>query len=446
MNLFEAFDAFPEVAKPIIIKSDVVRLGIRFGDKAQEAFRGRDDITYKGFHLFTYDREKPVMFGEKIPVVIYLEDGTPDGTAIQVRTNSQSPYQVDVDEGGVFGLSYNGEHMGDVHFDPAPRFYSRTIDGTPMAAHVFAHGDLLFVTANKFCHYFSTDKQCLFCNLVPTAQAQKSGEPAMLLRKNAETTAEVLDVALHEPRFRHIMITGGTFFKPFQGLNELDWYTQFLNTIRKRLRQWPTASFQIQALDDEGWKQIQETGIPSVQPNMEVLHRDLFPIICPGKAETVGYDEWIRRTIRAVDFFGRGNVNPNIVAGVEMAQPFGFKDVDEAVASTVAGYDMLMAHGVLPRMGDFWCIEADSQLAASQVPPLEYYIKLGKDYTATREKYGFVSCAPIFCRWCGIYHSTEYDFEYWHGHGPASRDAELKDPGVSAQKPGNLASSSPLPG
>jgi hypothetical protein len=123
----------------------------------------------------------------------------------------------------------------------------------------------------------------------------------------------------------------------------------------------------------------------------------------------------------------------HIVAGVEMAQPFGFKDVDKAVASTVAGYDMLMAHGVLPRMGDFWCIEADSKLAGSQLPPLEYSIKLGQGYTATREKHGFVSCAPIYCRWCGIYHSTEYDFEYWHGHGPASRDAELKEPGSSAQ-------------
>jgi hypothetical protein len=431
MHLFEAFDTFPEVAKPIIIKSDALRLGMRVSDNARAVFRQRDDITYKGFHLFTYDREQPVMFGERIPVKIYLEDGTPDGTAIQVRTNSHSPYLIDVDEEGCFTLSYQGETLGAVRFDAAPRFYSRTINGTPMAAYVYAHGDLLFVTANKFCHYFSTGNQCLFCNLVPTARAQKGGEPAMLLRKDAGITATVLDVALHEHRFRHIMITGGTFTKPYRGLSEIDWYTQFLTTLRKRIGHWPTASFQIQALDDEGWKRIRDTGIPSVQPNIEVLHRDLFPIICPGKAAAVGYDEWIRRTIRAVEFFGRGNVNPNIVAGVEMAQPWGFKDVDEAVASTVAGYDLLMAHGVLPRMGDFWCIEADSKLAGAQPPPLAYYIKLGKGYTETREKYGFVSCAPIYCRWCGIYHSTEYDFEYWHGHGPASREAELKDPGVS---------------
>ena len=426
MELFQAFDNFPDVARPIIIKSDVVRLGVKFGEKAREIFKENDDILYKGYHLFSYDRDTPVMYGERIPHDFYLEDGTPDGTLIQVRTYSQSPYTID-HNGQDFVLYFDEKPLDPLHFEPRPRFYQRTINGKTMAAYVIGHGDFLFVTANKYCEHFSTDKQCLFCDLTPFARRQKKGEDAMILRKNAEQIAEVLEVALHEHRFRHIFISGGTFLGKYQGLSEIEWYSQFLNTIIKRIKHWYTATFQMGALSDEGWKRIHDTGIPSIQPNIEVWDKRLFEIICPGKAAVVGYDEWIKRTIRAVDFWGPGNVNPNFVSGVEMAKPFGFTDVNEAVDSTLSGYDFLMSNGVLPRQGDFWCIEADSKLAGAEPPPLEYYIKLGKGYLELREKHGFMSCAPFFCRYCGPPHGTEYDFEYWHGNGPSSRKAEIED-------------------
>jgi len=428
MNLFEAFEAFPDVAKPIIIKTDIVRLGVKFGERALQIFKKRDDILFKGYHLFSYDRDIPVMYSERIPYDFYFEDGTPDGTLIQVRSYKQSPYTIDYSD-EKFMLYYEDKPLGSVQFEPPPAFYRRTIDGKPMPAYVIGHGDLLFVTANKYCEYFSKKQQCLFCDLTPFALRQKKGEDAMIARKNAEQVAEVLEVALHEHRFRHIFITGGTFLGKYQGLNEVEWYSQFLNTIIKRIKQWYSATFQIGALTDDGWKRIRDTGIPSIQPNMEVWDKRIFEIVCPGKASAIGYEEWIRRTIRAVDFWGPGNVNPNFVIGVEMAKPFGFTDVDEAVESTLSGYDFLMRNGVLPRQGDIWCIEPDSKLAGAEPPPLEYYIKLGKGYLELREKHGFLTCAPFFCRYCGPPHGTEYDFEYWHGNGPSSRKKELVDIG-----------------
>jgi len=430
MDLFESFDAFPDVAKSIIIKSDVLRIGVEFSQKARGVFNEKLDILYKGYHIFSYDRDTIVMYGEKIPGYFYLEDETPDGTLIQVRTHKYSPYKIDYDyDSEKFKLYNHGELLGTVHFEPPPLYYQRTIQGVPMAAYVIGHGDLLFITANKYCEYFAMDKQCLFCDLVPFAQAQKKGEQAMIARKDAELTAEVLEVALHEHRFRHIFISGGTFDK-YQGLSEVEWYAHFLNTIVKRLKTWYSATFQVEALTDNEWKRLHDTGIPSIQPNIEVWDKRLFEIICPGKAEKIGYDEWIKRTIRAVKFWGPGNVNPNFVIGVEMIKPYGFTNVDEAVKSTLSGFDFLMSNGVLPRQGDFWCIESDSKLAAADPPPLDYYIKIGKGYLELREKYGFIVCAPFYCRYC-CPHGTEYDFEYWHGNGPSSRKLEQEDIGVN---------------
>ncbi len=425
MDLFEAFKAFPDVARPIIIKSDVVRLGLSFSERARQAFSEATDVLYKGYQFFSYDRDILSTYGSKIPVALYLEDGTADGTVIQVRVNRKTPYLVDSDN-GTFMLSWNGEPLGRVHPDKKPLYYERTINGTHMAAIVHCQADFLFVAANKHCDYFSLDKQCQFCDLTPFAQTQKKSGQAMILRKNAGITAEVLRVAFNERRFRHVLISGGTFLSPYQGLPQIDWYCQFLDTLKKKLGSWRIASLQIAALEDEGWKRIHETGIPFIQPNIEVWDKRLFEIICPGKTQMVGRDEWIKRVIRAVDFWGPGNVNPNFVCGVEMAKPFGFKGVDEAVESTASGYDFLMSHGVLPRQGNFWCVEPDSKLSGAEPPPLDYYIKLGERYLELREKHGFMTCSPQGCRFCQ-FHGTEYDFEYWHGNGPCGRKAEKGD-------------------
>jgi hypothetical protein len=43
--------------------------------------------------------------------------------------------------------------------------------------------------------------------------------------------------------------------------------------------------------------------------DLEVLGEDTFNWVCSGKAKWVGYGEWKQRLNRAVDIFGRGNVD-----------------------------------------------------------------------------------------------------------------------------------------
>ncbi|MFC2007959.1 radical SAM protein [Chloroflexota bacterium] len=425
MDLFEAFKAFPEVAKPIIVKSDVIRLGLKFSERARKKFSELNDVTYKGYQFFSYDRDEVSTYGSKLPVCLYLEDGTPDGTVIQVRPHQKAPYMVDLED-GIFTLYWNKESLGTVKYDKKPQYYERSINGIHMPAICHAQCDFLFVAANKHCDLFSIDKPCMFCDITPFSHTQKKSGQDMILRKNAELTGEVLKVALNERRFRHILISGGMFLRSYQRLSQVEWYAQFLETIRKKIGCWRITSLQVAALEDEDWKRLHETGVPFIQPNIEVWDKRLFEIICQGKDAVVGYDEWIKRVIRAVDFWGPGNVNPNFVCGVEMAKPFGFKDVDEAIESTASGYDYLMRNGVLPRQGNFWCVEPDSKLGGAEPPPLEYYIKLGKRYLEIREKNRFMTCSPQGCRFCQ-FHGTEYDFEYWHGNGPTSKKAEKQD-------------------
>lgn len=425
MNLIEAFEAYTDIAKPIVIKSDMVRLGVQFSQAALNEVRKIEGIRWKGYSLFSFDSTEAVVAQQKIPYLVFLDDGTDDGTLVQVRLAAKSPYLVDFVD-NEFVVKWNSEKVAKIaRFGNKGKFTERvTEDGIPYEAYVYTVGDdELFAMLNKHCEFFSTGDQCLFCDLTPHAVEQKKGGEAMVLRKEADRVAEVLDVALHEKQYRHIMTSGGTILSTYQGMTEVEWYCYMLNTIRERILAWYPACLQIGALDDEGWKKLYDTGIPTVQPNIEVWDKRLFDIICPGKSKVVGYDQWIKRTINAVKYWGVGNVNPNFVGGVEMAQPFGFQRWEDAVKSTLSGFDFLMGNGVLPRQGDFWCIEPKSKLAGQSPPPLEYYLELGRGYLELRERHGFKRNYTVSCRHC-LPHGTEFDFEYFHGHTAASQEAE----------------------
>jgi hypothetical protein len=428
MELLEAFQTYPGVERTIIVKSDLLRLGARLSPAALAQARRNPNLRIKEYGIFSYDSApRSAVARDAYPAGIFLRDGTPDGTPVQLRMAENTPYLIDCRDGRL-PIFWNDQEVSEVlEFEEQAGYYNRLFpDGTPYQAYVFSVGrDHLQITANKHCDYFSRDRQCLFCDLTPFAAAQQKGGEKMVLRKQAEKVAEVLYTGFQEKRFRHLLINGGTFLTPYQSKSELAWYTDFLETIRQRLWTWYPTCLQISAQDDEGWKRVRETGISCIEPNIEVWGEKLFSVVCPGKQQAFGFDTWVRRTINAVKYFGRGNVNPSFVAGVEMAQPFGFGDYRAAVKHTLAGHDFLMREGVLPRQGGFWCIESGSKLAGNTPPPLEFYLELGLGYLELRQKHSFDQLFACHCRHC-LNHGTEFDFEYFHGRSPASRRAEVE--------------------
>ncbi|MDP2954171.1 MAG: radical SAM protein, partial [Chloroflexota bacterium] len=70
----------------------------------------------------------------------------------------------------------------------------------------------------------------------------------------------------------------------------------------------------------------------------------------------------------------------------EMAQPWGFKTVDEAIESNRQGFEYLMSHGILPRP-IHWVPEPHSRLRGCEPPPLDYFIRLDALWYETWKKY-----------------------------------------------------------
>ncbi|MDR2178278.1 MAG: hypothetical protein LBP20_09615, partial [Treponema sp.] len=105
--------------------------------------------------------------------------------------------------------------------------------------------------------------------------------------------------------------------------------------------------------------------------DIEVLNERLFGIICPGKTKWIGYREWKKRLVDAVDIFGPNRVNTGIVSGVELARPFGFTGEDEALDAVLAEADELAAQGV-STVNMVWVPRKGAPLGGGRNASLEY--------------------------------------------------------------------------
>lgn len=426
-SIHERYQQFSDIHPNIVLKADILRQGLSITEAARNQLQQMDDLHCKGYFLFSYDMDELMTIEQKVPWTVCLEDGCP----IQVRTSRTSPYSLDFTADGFVLREGNEIVASNIYFDTKLKWEDMKLeDGTPVAAIVQGVGEqLIFLTLNKYCEFWKTGEQCLFCDLVSTLKAQRSKGETVVARKDPKVVAEVVKMCFHsDRRCRIIYITGGTILTKYRGETELDFYCHRLEAIRDAMQGcWYSGCLQIGAYDDAGWKRLRETGIPSVQPNIEVWDKRLFHWLCPGKDRLTGYDEWIKRTIRAVEFWGRGAVNPNFVIGVEMAKPYGFENISNAVKSTASGWDFLMSHDVLPRYA-IWIVEPGSKLAGQPLPPLEYFIEVERAYAELRWKHNFdppsilpQKCQILCCLW---------DWEYYHGTGPLSKRYQQARQGV----------------
>ncbi len=422
--IYDYYKQFPDVHPNIILKAELNRLGQKFTKEAIGAFQQRDDILWKGYHFFSYDMQQPVFYGNKLPLIIHFDDGIP----VYERTNEKSPYSIDYQDGR-FVITEQGEIICDkVFFPQQPKYYSMKLeDGTPLPAIInAASSNTLFCTFNKYCEMWNTGDECLFCDINWQFKGQRKSVEEVVARKDPKVITEALKIIRATDDWAWlILISGGTIFGRYRGETEIEFYVRRLDAIREGLGGiWLPACCQIATHNDEDWKRLHDTGVPSVQPNIEAWGKEMFEWLCPGKAKFCGgFDGWVKQTIRAVDFWGVGKVNPNFVIGIEMAKPYGFKDVNSAVNNLREGWDFLMRNGVVPRYA-YWTIEPKSflgQVAGQEYPPLEYYIEVEKAYFELRQKYGYEVPFPGASNRITYSLACMHDFEFYHGDGPLSK-------------------------
>ncbi|MDR0881674.1 MAG: radical SAM protein [Candidatus Adiutrix sp.] len=373
--------AFPRF---IALKIDVQRRGVHY---TPEALRHIDGSVYQliGDNVFFAALGARDQTTRQVPEALILRDGTTvltDPTPLE-----QNPYLVDYRDGH-FALVDGGREVEEVDFWEKPDYYGQlTSQGTPMDSIVFARPQRLNITPTAYCHFWKDDQGCKYCDLVPHIQKDGVIKKKLSPKDAYESVREALK---QKGRFTTICMTMGSDVKgkiPFDA--ELDYYIDILQAIGENFpgrKKFPcqiiTTAFdagQLQRLYDQ-------TGVSSWTSDLEVLNEELFKWICPGKEKWVGYREWKKRLVDAVDIFGRGQVNSGIVGGVELARPHGFATEEEALKRTLAEAETLISQGVAV-VYIVWVPRPLSYFKDQQNASLDYYIRLAAGLRDLTDKY-----------------------------------------------------------
>jgi hypothetical protein len=387
-------ERYPSVPAEAVLKEDLLRTGIAFDDSAlSDNLDG--EVKPKSYFIFSFDQKPLAELGEaatrRPPEEVALNGG-PYGlrrTIVSVRVNPASPYRVVGSR-----LTLEGREVADVELPPMPPYYRHALANgkTVMeTAPTIQWGYLIYLTVLRLCQYFGAKEECRFCDINHNWRSHKrAGRPYTGIKAVEDVLEALVIIDEHDDGASHAYtLTGGSVTSTVDGLAEADFYGRYAQAIEERFPGRWIGKVVAQALPRADVQRYKDYGISIYHPNYEVWDARLFSIICPGKERYVGRSEWHRRILDAAEVFGPRYVIPNFVAGVELARPFGFTTVEEAIASTVEGLDFFMSRGITPRFTT-WCPEPATPLGRDnpEGAPLEYHVRLLEAYRETLERHG----------------------------------------------------------
>lgn len=393
-RLEELRTRFPGIHPSIVLKADALREGVRktpvLGEIAKWAMHDPHWL-FDWHHDDLYTKEEGNEMGAFVPELFQLEDDT----TIKLILDQTSPYDIRESNGG-FGLFRDDKEVAPVFFPRKPKWYSlKTSDGVLMSSVAALKGvDTFACCVLNYCEYFSNNEQCRYCNMNYNIEHQIELGVDKKIGKIARQVGEAAAAAFKEGNVRHVTITGGALRNRTK---ECSLYIRFLEEIRKQTGHehdvlWGEVISQ--AFEPEDAVRLKKAGIQAVCWNLEVWDPKLFEIVVPGKARTVGRENWLRCLREGVGIFGRGNVCSSFVSGSEMARPEGFRSMEEALESTLAGFERLLQDGIVPRF-NMWSNVVGSGYVDQQIPPTEYWLRLGQgrhDLMLKYEMYPYNTC------------------------------------------------------
>jgi hypothetical protein len=390
--LFEHIDRHPSLPPEAVVKADLLRRGLSFAPETLIQAESQEHQP-KSYFIFSFNMvhqtELDSVLQWKSPEEIALTGGPLElrRTIVSVRLNPSSPCRVVLNEGERW-LSLDGELLARVALPPMPSHYSERLpDGRPVAeiAPTIEWGYLIYLTIFRICQYFGEKEECQFCDINHNYREQiAAGRPYTGVKKIEDILMALELIAASDTRTKAYTVTGGSVTSKLAGKTEVEFYTEYVEAIEQRFPDRWIGKVVTQAWPKSDVVRLKSAGAKIYHPNYEVWDADLFAAYSPGKNRYIGRDEWIRRVVDAADVFGPSRVIPNFVAGIEMAKPYGFTDVEAAIASTQQGLAFFMSHGVVPRFTT-WCPEPTTPLGKlnPEGASLEYHLRLLEVYRDT---------------------------------------------------------------
>lgn len=451
---------YPDMSPFVLLKISMVWHGARLSGRALERLQAPDyrfasdepfEIAFTG--RTAQGRERRLV----MPGGVLLRDAT--YVYINWGETYDDPYVIDYDEAldeftlrepAAGPIAVDGDDApGDareglvdvIGFTPRPTLYDFTTSaGTPADALADARAQKLILTAYRRCEFWREGNQCRFCALF----TRRGVDPVV----PCDEISQVVRTALAEPgRYSQLYISGGSDMDGTPAFSrEQDRYVAALRAMGESFSGRFACQLMAPAYDEEALARIvAETGVTSYSPNLEVWGAAQFARLCPGKQAHVGYDEWLRRTAAAVGVLGRGNVYTQLVGGAELAGEGAVASVDDALARDVEACEWFAEHGVTC-LSVIWRPHRRSVLGWRPMPPIDYYVRLAREFHAVRARHGLVAFEDDY-KACGNHPDSDLercDLAVWQGLAREEITPAVDEAGATLREAANTRVRVPL--
>jgi hypothetical protein len=382
----ELAERFPGIHRSIILKTDLLREGIRYSPLMNEIGSwaipqflfwnpGHDENPKKG--------ERTLQNLTLVPWKLDFSDGTP----VKVVFRPCSPYAVHR-EGEAYVLLRDGEPVETIRFEQRPGWFLESTDDGTLLGSIFqpesAHCILACVL--RYCEYRKSEQQCRFCCLDSAVDLARNVGIRLDMVLKPSHAAQAYQLALEEGPVDTILLTGGTILDESKEAELHAGVFHALSRVREDSGACSIFRANSSCLGERENRRFRDAGVDVLCYDMEVWDERLWACICPGKESHVGRPRFLERLAKAVELFGVNNVQSNFVAGISLVCPEGFQDEDEALASELEGFEWCLRNGIVPRTSQ-WQNLPGTRYSGIQGPQTEYFLKLGYARHKLREEY-----------------------------------------------------------
>ncbi len=385
LSLDEVLKKYPLAPRIWALKVDVQRRGVIYTQAAKEKINPAIHQVNTGtIALFRTTQEYT-------PESLILRDGSYLITNFDFNreTAFREPYIVDVIDDKIY-ITDKGEPLEEVWYWEKPDFYDKLAsNGEPFHKYIQARPQRIDINLNQYCHFWDKPGEgCKYCPMTPCFKMRHQTTE----REETAYIAEAVGEALKQKgRFSAILMTGGSILSGEHLFDdELKAYVELIKALGEFFEGNDRIPSQlISSAFDERQLEIlyNETRLLTYTTDIEVLDREKFEWICPGKAHHVGYEEWKRRLIASVDYFGKGNVSSGVVLGTELATPNGFTSEEEAYKRVTEEAESIISHGIA-LAANVWRTSPGAIFAKQKNPSLEYFIKTYLEFDRLAHHYG----------------------------------------------------------
>ena len=385
---------YPDSPQTFVLKTDLLRRGAilteEAGKRIEELY-----VTNGRWGAFHWSPELYQQEHAQIAADFYFNDLT--HVHLVIGRPERDPYSLDYIE-GEFWITSDGEKMEEIHFPQEPKYCGVTTStGISMEHLVHRMGsDGLLLVPFEHCVYWENKNQCLFCDYDFNWKRAKKIDPQSRIQLDFQGIYEATKEALKERgRWRRILITGGS--DPNRNYErEFEAYCKVVESIARAVKEScpdrgdpPPIYLVASPIGEVQLIAYKDAGVSAFGTYFETWDPEHFKLGCPGKQKFMGRDHFLDMALKAVDIFGEGNSIAGFVVGAEMAPPpYGFSDMEEALDSTLSGYEYLIKNKIVPQ-GTIWSIRpghAFHRMKAKQ-PPLEFYVRLDRGRIDLLRKY-----------------------------------------------------------